>query len=215
MSVTSQHRRQRVPALAPDQRREALIAATIPLLRVHGLAVSTRQIADAAGVAEGTIFGVFADKASLIRAAVIRAFDPGPVVASIANVGAIPTLPRERDLRRRLEAATQILWSRTACNAPLVSAVRSTAFTPDGTGPPPEIMAARQRVIDAIASVIEPDAVLLRRSPATTARLLLSMVFATGTGSFGETETFDPADVVSLLLDGLLIRDGSRGESTC
>lgn len=210
MSVSAPSRRQRVRALAPHERREALINATIPLLRAHGLAVSTRQIADAAGVAEGTIFGVFPDKASLIRAAVIRAFDPGPVVASVANVAAIPTLPREHDLRRRLEAVTQILWYRTACNAPLLPAFRSAAFCSEG-GPPREVVAARQRVIDAIAAVIEPDAALLRRNPATTARLLLLLVSGTGTGCFGASEPFDAGEIVSLLLDGLLV----RGESLC
>ena len=35
-------KRQRVPALAPEERRAALIEATIPLLRQHGLSVSTR-----------------------------------------------------------------------------------------------------------------------------------------------------------------------------
>src|SRR6516164_11766617 len=78
-------RRQRVAALPPDDRRAALIEATIPLLREHGLLVTTRQIADAAGVAEGTIFGVFNDKASLIRAAVIKTLDPGPAVAVIED----------------------------------------------------------------------------------------------------------------------------------
>jgi AcrR family transcriptional regulator len=217
MNIAAAPRRQRVRALAPDERREALIAATIPLLREHGLAVSTRQIADAAGVAEGTIFGVFPDKASLIRAAVIRAFDPGPVVASLASVEAIPTLPRTRDLRRRLEAVTQILWYRTACNAPLVTAFRSTAYCSEG-GPPREILAARERILDAIAAVISPDAALLRRSPATAARLLLLMVFANGSGSFGVSEPFDAGEIVSLLLDGLLVREQahpSRGESPC
>ena len=57
--------RRRVAPLAPDDRRAALIEATLPLLREHGTAVSTRQIADAAGVAEGTIFRVFPDKNSL------------------------------------------------------------------------------------------------------------------------------------------------------
>jgi AcrR family transcriptional regulator len=217
MSVSAAPRRHRVRALAPDERREALIAATVPLLREHGVAVSTRQIADAAGVAEGTIFGVFPDKASLIRAAVIRAFDPGPVVASLAGVEVIPTLPRVRDLRRRLEAVTQILWYRTSCNAPLVTAFRTTAYCSEG-GPPAEVLAARERILDAIAAVIEPDAALLRRGPATIARLLLLMVFATGSGSFGESEPFDAGEIVSLLFDGLLVRPQShpsRGESSC
>ena len=55
--------------MAPEDRRAALIAATVPLLHEHGLDVSTRKIAEAAGVAEGTIFGVFPDKHSLVVAA--------------------------------------------------------------------------------------------------------------------------------------------------
>ena len=71
-----ENRRRRVPALAPEERRQALIAATIPLLHEHGLEVSTRQIAAAAGVAEGTIFGVFESKNSLVVCSVIQALDP-------------------------------------------------------------------------------------------------------------------------------------------
>jgi AcrR family transcriptional regulator len=35
--------------MAPEDRRAALIAATVPLLHEHGLDVSTRKIAEAAG----------------------------------------------------------------------------------------------------------------------------------------------------------------------
>jgi AcrR family transcriptional regulator len=47
--------------MAPDDRRRAIVAAVVPLLLEHGDDVSTRQIADAAGIAEGTIFRVFPD----------------------------------------------------------------------------------------------------------------------------------------------------------
>ncbi|HBX79727.1 MAG TPA: TetR/AcrR family transcriptional regulator, partial [Propionibacteriaceae bacterium] len=49
----------RAAPLSPDDRRRALIAATRPLLAEFGPDVSTRRIAEAAGVAEGTIFRVF------------------------------------------------------------------------------------------------------------------------------------------------------------
>src|SRR5690348_9022981 len=80
--------RRRVAPLAPDDRRAALIEATIPLLIEHGTAVSTRQIAQAAGVAEGTIFRVFPDKASLVMAAVRHGIDPEPGVKAISEIPA-------------------------------------------------------------------------------------------------------------------------------
>ena len=81
-----QSRRRRVPALSPDERRATIIAATIPLLRTHGAAVTTKQIAEAAGVAEGTIFGVFPDKASLILAALGTAFDQETVLRQLSAI---------------------------------------------------------------------------------------------------------------------------------
>ena len=46
-----------------------------PLVLAHGSAVTTRQIAEAAEVAEGTIFRVFPDKVSLVEAVVGEAHD--------------------------------------------------------------------------------------------------------------------------------------------
>ena len=56
--------RTRATALPPSERRAEIVAATLPLLLAHGAAVTTRQIAEAAGIAEGTIFRVFPDKES-------------------------------------------------------------------------------------------------------------------------------------------------------
>jgi AcrR family transcriptional regulator len=196
-------RRQRVRALSPEDRREALIEATVPLLRVYGPSVSTRQIADAAGVAEGTIFGVFPDKTSLVRAAMIRACDPEQAIRSLAKIEILPKLPRPQDLRRRLVAATAVVRARLADTVGLMSALRTASFA-SGEGPPGEMIRARERMLDAIVEVIGPDAGLLRQPPAIAARLLLSMVFATASGSFGAAEPFDDHEIVSTLLDGLL-----------
>ena len=49
----------RAAPLSPDERRRAIVDAVLPLLIEHGRAVTTRQMAEAAGIAEGTIFRVF------------------------------------------------------------------------------------------------------------------------------------------------------------
>lgn len=200
-------KRQRVPALSPQERRAALIEATIPLLKQHGLAVSTRQIADAAGVAEGTIFGVFPDKASLIQAAVIAAFDPTPTIRALRAVD--PQL----DLRARLIAAAQILHEHIAGHGALLHVVRGAAFASADTTGRLDLMAARYLILHELATLIEPDARLLRRNPSTAARLLLGLVVAPR-GGFGDMDdTLDSAEIVSLILDGLLVRPPATTEN--
>ena len=66
----------RASALSPDERRKAIVAALLPLLVERGEDVSTREIAQAAGIAEGTIFRVFPDKKSLLMAAAEEAINP-------------------------------------------------------------------------------------------------------------------------------------------
>src|SRR3954449_11565744 len=96
----------RAAALPPEERREALIAATLPLVLEHGTDVSTRLIAEAAGVAEGTIFRVFPSKDDLIEAVVASAFDPSSLVEAVTQVDR--TLP----LADRLVAAVRVLSER-------------------------------------------------------------------------------------------------------
>ena len=62
--------------MAPDERRKAIVEATLPLLAQYGAGVTTRQIAEAAGIAEGTIFRVFPDKPALLMAAAEETMNP-------------------------------------------------------------------------------------------------------------------------------------------
>lgn len=85
--------RRRASMLPPEERRAAIVQATFPLLLAHGEMVTTRQIADAAGIAEGTIFRVFDDKDAVIRAVLDAVFDPTPFDDAVQALD--PDLPFE------------------------------------------------------------------------------------------------------------------------
>lgn len=69
----------RARPLTPDERRASILRAVIPLILEHGTAVTSKQLADAAGVAEGTVFRAFGDKETLIDAAADAVFGHGGV----------------------------------------------------------------------------------------------------------------------------------------
>lgn len=96
----------RAAPLPTAERREAIIAAVLPLLAERGAAVTSRELAIAAGVAEGTIFKAFTDKTDLFTAALDRVSDPAPFERAVAEID--PTLGYEE----RLVAAASIMQIR-------------------------------------------------------------------------------------------------------
>src|SRR5205807_8072614 len=96
----------RAVALPADERRRMIVEATLPLLLQNGEMVTTRQIADAAGIAEGTIFRVFEDKDELIGALIERALDPEPLEE------ALRTIDFAQPLDRCLQSAVVIIQQR-------------------------------------------------------------------------------------------------------
>lgn len=93
--------RPRARPLSPTERRAAIIGAVIPVLQEKGAAATSRDLAEAAGVAEGTLFRAFGTKDALIEAAVETHLDPRPLVASIHELD--PSLTIDDALRNIIQ----------------------------------------------------------------------------------------------------------------
>src|SRR5450755_25915 len=107
----------RAAALPPQERRSMIVDATLPLLLEHGDRVTTRQIAEAAGIAEGTIFRAFGDKDEVIAAVVESALDPAPLEAALNGI------PEGLPFEEGLAAAIAIMQQRVIDIWRLVSSV--------------------------------------------------------------------------------------------
>jgi AcrR family transcriptional regulator len=186
----------RAAALPPEERREALIAATLPLVLEHGTNVSTRLIAEAAGVAEGTIFRVFATKDDLVEATIASAFDPSPLVEALGRID------RAAPLAERLVAAVRLMQERGRRIGHLVH-----AFAARGSLPDRErfwrTRTAEARVVDALALLLEPDSDQLRCPPQEASRRLRLVTLALSSPRLVDGDPLPAEEIVSMLLDGL------------
>lgn len=206
----------RAAPLSPDDRRAAILASAIPLLRERGTNVTTRALAEAAGVAEGTLFRVFPDKDALIHAALAEALDPALLVAGLAEVDA------EADVRTALTEAVTLLVDRGRDVAALLSAWHGSAretglrgHPHPHHGPQPGEGHPVERVTAAVTTLLERYATQLRRPPDLCARLLVGLVLTTSRSAlFGGAPGLSPEELVGLFLDGALTPPPSK-ESPC
>ncbi|MCC2317694.1 TetR/AcrR family transcriptional regulator [Cellulomonas chengniuliangii] len=209
MPVRSSARSRRAPAMAPDDRRAAILEAVGPLLRERGAAVTTRELAAAACVAEGTLFRVFPDKETLVRAAVAHALDPADVVAKIAAI------PDDEPLRPALREAVRLMQDRARQVVDLLVVAHHLPGGPHPAnahahGAPPgggrHRHPAMEPVVGAMARLLSAHAGELRRPPQECAHVLLALVLSTQrTGMWGDGVSLKADDLVDIALNGLVI----------
>lgn len=175
-----------------------MIDATLPLLREHGRGVTTRQIAEAAGVAEGTIFGVFEGKDELIEAALDAAFDLAPFEA------ALDALPTDLDLRGRLTAYVGLLQQRLISIFVLMRSVGMIAPREAGR----HLSPARQRIdVKAAAYVAAGDEISV--PPEQLLHLIRLLTFSGSHYEIAHGVLLSPDEIVSTVLDGVRKREES------
>jgi AcrR family transcriptional regulator len=195
-------KRERARSMAPAERRAELIAATRPLLIEHGRATTTRLIAEAAGIAEGTIFRIFSTKEELFDAVLDAEFDPEPFLVAIKEIDL------ESPLRERLVAATTLLQRRFI----RVFALMTAMAVPR---PPDRIRKAewrKQLADEGIGRLIAPDADQFRVPADEVVRLLRLLTFSGSHPHISEQRPMRPEEIVDVILHGTLRRSPRPGK---
>lgn len=202
----------RAAPLSPDERRASILDAAVPLLLERGRDVTTRELADAAGVAEGTLFRVFEDKQAIVRAAIDQLLDQAPLLAELASLAGSAS---ENSLRTVLLQVVAALQQRVQKIVSIfVVAHQVLGSGADRPGPPHGRSAHRgdgrhpmDPITDAVADLFAAHADELSRPPQHCAQLLTALVFATVHPGVARTDTpLTPEDIVDVLLDGLRTR---------
>jgi AcrR family transcriptional regulator len=194
----------RAAPLTANDRRAAIMEATERLIVAQGGAVSTREIAEAAGIAQGTIFRVFPTKEAIIDAIFADAFDRDAIRTELA--GLRPADPLEAKMRR----IVAVLQGR---NRRIVA-----LFTALGARRPPAIGDRKNHLfrwelsLAEIGALLEPDRDALRMSPLEAARLMQSLVIALRAPMLAERPEYSAEAIVDLILNGIARRDAGQAD---
>ncbi|MDR6969928.1 TetR/AcrR family transcriptional regulator [Leifsonia shinshuensis] len=180
--------RTRAPSMSADDRKAMIVDAVIPLLLEHGRGMTSRQIAEAAGIAEGTIFRAFGDKETLVQAAIEKYLDPEPLREALRSID--PALPLEHKvrailylLRERFQSVMRIM--------PVIGPQR------------PPVPQERGEFARIIARIMEPQSDDLNWPPERVAHVLRLISFSAAFPALNEGIEFSIDDLARMVLVGV------------
>ena len=204
----------RAAPMSRDDRRDALVDVFVELAHREGRKPTTSEIAHEAGVAEGTIFRVFATKEALEREAVQAAFCPAPVRRRIAAIDP------EGTLRERLVDFTRIMQARFTEVFGLMTALGLTE--PPNRGPhlacyeagrhlrgladEEEHAAAHQPLLDSIHELLLHDEDHLVVPATDLVHRLRLLTFSGSHPGIADGQVLTPEEIVDTVLFGLVCR---------
>lgn len=184
--------RSRAKPLSSEDRRAMIVDAVIPLLIERGRDVTTKQIAEAAGIAEGTIFRVFEDKDALFAAAVAKFLDPEPAQRAMRAID--PELPLEAKVN-------DILIQLRSRMTGIFGIMRAVGMS----GPPPRTGRPENsdNFEDVVSEVLAPDLAQLNVSPARVGSFVRLVAFAAAIPHFNAGKEIPTAELARLITYGI------------
>jgi AcrR family transcriptional regulator len=193
--LTEPQATRRASPLAADDRRAMIIDAVIPLLVKHGADVTSKQIAEAAGIAEGTVFRAFGDKETLIRAAVDKYIGSSHVRTPLAQIN--PHLA----LEDKVCAAVTILQARFR------DVFRMVAIL--GEHRPHTGRKSHEGITEIFTAILEPDLARLNVGPEMVANVIRWLTFASSLPPLNNGVGYTPEELTDIILYGVA---GARPE---
>ncbi|TPX00122.1 TetR/AcrR family transcriptional regulator, partial [Schumannella luteola] len=151
---------------------------------------TSRELADAAGIAEGTVFRAFGDKESLFAAALDRLLDPEPFRAELRRI------PLDLPFEDKIACVIEALRTRFREVFRIMQ-----LFQMDG--PPPRREAANEDWLDIVRELLQPDLAHLGVPIDTVAWYLRLVAFGASIEPFNHFRRFDSAELATIVVHGV------------
>lgn len=194
--------------MPPEQRRASIIDAAHTLLVQRGITFTTREVAEAAGIAEGTVFRHFATKDDLIRAVVDDAFDPAPLCREIDATD--PDL----DLARAVHHTLSLMQGRFDSISGVMAALHPRHRPPGPPrhhGPHDGVRAWHAAVIESLTGILGRYSDRLRVPVDQTCTLLIASVLVDIGLAPVAVHRFSATELTDILLNGIAVAPPGPG----
>lgn len=179
--------------------------AAVPLLVQYGRDVTSKQLAEAAGVAEGTLYSVFQDKDELIHDSIHRHIEATSMVVAIRQI------PASTDLAHVIRVIVELTQQRSQQIFALVAILGFHERTPENAKRrPPD----NEPVIQAIADVLVPHRAELSVTPRRAAQFIRYATFSMTHPLITNGDIVPADEISSLLLHGFSARTDAGGPPT-